>query len=161
MIATIGDDPALRHVPCGFFPPNSLIASDAGMEAIPQTPDYDRARQALEAAGYTGETVSLMVPTDLPIMKGASDVCADMMKRCGMAVDYQAVDWGTVVQRRASKKPPSEGGWNAFVSANASIDFFSPASHYVLRGFATQDAPSRYGPMNRRSPWHPACRLDY
>ena len=134
MIATMGEDPALRYVPCGFFPPNSPLASDAGMPGIPQAPDYDRAKQALKVAGYKGETVNVLVPTDFPILKGPSDVCADMMKRCGMTVDYQALDWGTVVQRRASKKPPSEGGWNAFVSANSSIDFFSPASHFVLRG---------------------------
>jgi len=138
MIATMGEDPALRQVPCGFFPPNSPLASDAGMAAIPQTPDYGRAKKALEAAGYKGETISLLVATDFPILKGASDVVADMMKRCGMTVDYQALDWGTVVQRRASKKPPSEGGWNAFVSANSSIDFFSPASHLVLRGNGPQ-----------------------
>ena len=26
-----GEDPALRYVPCGFFPPNSPLESDAGM----------------------------------------------------------------------------------------------------------------------------------
>jgi peptide/nickel transport system substrate-binding protein len=138
MIAAIGEDPALRYVPCGFFPPNSPVASDAGMAAIPREPDFGRTRRALEAAGYKGETVKLLVPTDFPILKGPSDVCADMMKRCDIKVDYQALDWGTVVQRRASRKPPSEGGWNAFVSSNASIDFFSHATHFVLRGNGPQ-----------------------
>jgi peptide/nickel transport system substrate-binding protein len=39
-----------------------------------------------------------------------------------------------VLQRRVSKKPPAEGGWNAFCSFNSGVDFFTPATHYPLRG---------------------------
>jgi peptide/nickel transport system substrate-binding protein len=38
----------------------------------------------------------------------------DLLKRLGMTVDLAAVDWGTVVARRAQKAPPSQGGWNMF-----------------------------------------------
>jgi peptide/nickel transport system substrate-binding protein len=31
------------------------------------------------------------------------DVTVDLLTRLGMKVDYVAVDWGTVVQRRAQK----------------------------------------------------------
>jgi peptide/nickel transport system substrate-binding protein len=74
-----------------------------------------------------------MVATDFPTIKGTSDVIAETMKRIGMNVDYQATDFGTVVQRRVSKKPPAEGGWNALCSFSTSSDFFTPATHYMLR----------------------------
>ena len=32
-----------------------------------------------------------------------------MMKQVGMNVDYQAMDWGTVVQRRAKQDPAGQG----------------------------------------------------
>ena len=134
MIAAMGDDPSLRKTPCGFFPPGSPMASDAGMANIPPKPDFDRARRALEASGYKGEAVALMVATDFPVIKAASDVVADMMRRAGMNVDYQAIDFGTLIQRRVSKKPPVEGGWNAFCSFSTASDFFTPATHYLLRG---------------------------
>jgi peptide/nickel transport system substrate-binding protein len=133
MVATMGDDPSLRKVPCGVFPPSSPMASDAGMDNILPRPDYERARRALQAAGYKGETITLMVATDFPTIKGTSDVIAETMKRIGMNVDYQATDFGTVVQRRVSKKPPAEGGWNALCSFSTSSDFFTPATHYMLR----------------------------
>jgi peptide/nickel transport system substrate-binding protein len=57
-----------------------------------------------------------------------------MLKRAGMNVDYQATDWGTIVQRRASTKPVSEGGWNMFCTGFSGLDFFTPASHLPLRG---------------------------
>ena len=56
------------------------------------------------------------------------------MKRVGMNVDYQAVDWGTVIQRRASKNPPAQGGWNALCTAFAGLDFSTPATNLPLRG---------------------------
>jgi peptide/nickel transport system substrate-binding protein len=110
------------------------MASDAGMDNILPTPDYDRAKRALQAAGYKGETVALMVPTDIPTIKAISDVVADAMKRAGMNVDYQAIDFGTMSQRRVSKKPPSDGGWNALCTIPGAEDFFTPATHYMLRG---------------------------
>ena len=57
-----------------------------------------------------------------------------MLKRVGMNVDYQATDWGMVVQRRALTKPPAEGGWNMFCTGFSGLDFFTPASHLPLRG---------------------------
>jgi peptide/nickel transport system substrate-binding protein len=134
MVAAMGDDPSLRKVPCGFFPPGSPMASDAGMDNILPRPDYDRARRALQAAGYKGETVALMVATDFPTIKAASDVVAETMKRAGMNVDYQAMDFSALVQRRVNKKPPAEGGWNALCTFATSSDFFTPATHFLLRG---------------------------
>ena len=74
----------------------------------------------------------------MPILKAIGDVSADMLKRVGFNVDYQATDWGTVVQRRASTKPPSEGGWNVFNTGFSGLDFFTPAADLPLRGNGKQ-----------------------
>ncbi len=134
MIAVVGTDPSLWRVPCGFFPPGAPMASDTGMAALDGKRDYDRAKQDLQAAGYKGETVVLLVPTDYPILKAASDVAASVMRRAGMNVDDQAADWGTVVQRRASRSPPAQGGWSAFCTSVSGNDLFTPATHTQLRG---------------------------
>jgi len=132
--AITGSDPSLRNLPCGFFPPNSPMASDAGMDALTSEPDFDRAKRDLAAGGYNGERVVLLATADIAELKAASDVVADAMRRAGVNVDYQAVDFGTVVQRRTSKKPPAEGGWSAFCSGFGSYDFSNPAIHLLLRG---------------------------
>ncbi|HET7882534.1 MAG TPA: ABC transporter substrate-binding protein [Acetobacteraceae bacterium] len=136
MITMQGEDAALWSVPCGFFTPVSPMASEAGLSLLTSSRDDVAVRQALAAAGYEGEKVVLLVPTDLPGLKALSDVTAAMLRRVGMNVDYQATDWGTVVQRRASIKPPAEGGWNLFCTGTAGLDFLTPASHLPLRGNA-------------------------
>ena len=56
-----------------------------------------------------------------------------MLKRIGFNVDYQALDWGTVVTRRASRKPVDQGGWNIFFTYLGGLGNVSPAYNIVLR----------------------------
>jgi peptide/nickel transport system substrate-binding protein len=134
MIAMMGEDASLYTTPVGYFPPVSPMASDAGMAALTGKRDPAAVKAALEKAGYQGETVVLMGATDQPTNYPLALVAADMLKRVGVSVDYQATDWGTVVQRRALTKPPAEGGWNLFCTGFSGLDWFTPASHLPLRG---------------------------
>ncbi len=134
MQALAGDDATMWHDGVGFFCPNTAMASDAGMEAITGKRDLDRSKRELAAAGYNDERVALMVPTDFPSLKALSDVSADLFHKLGINVDYQATDWGTVVQRRAKRDPIDKGGWNAFCTGFNSSDLLNPAGHLPLRG---------------------------
>lgn len=138
MTAAMGTDPSLRRVPCGFFPPASPLASEAGMAALTSRRDYDKVGKELRAAGYKGETIALMVPADFPTLKAVGDIAADMMKRVGVNVDYQAIDAGTLIQRRAGKKASDQGGWNMFCTSLAGSDLFNPALHLALRDNGAQ-----------------------
>jgi peptide/nickel transport system substrate-binding protein len=74
-----------------------------------------------------------MAPQDVPNQRAMTDVAASMMRRVGMNVDYQAVDWGTIMQRRANKAPPDRGGWNAFCTRFLGSEMLSPAVNSPLR----------------------------
>ena len=133
-IASAGEDAKMRHVPTGVFCPGTPMASDAGLDVFRTPRDYDRVKREIIAAGYKGEPVVLLAPTDFPILKALADVGADTLQRCGFKVDYQAMDWGSAVTRRAKKDPPSQGGWNVFHTFWAGLDQFGPATHAFLRG---------------------------
>ena len=134
MTAAAGTDPSLWHTPIGAFCPASPMANDVGMSALSAKPDMDRVRADIKASGYKGEPVVVMGATDFPIIDAIVNVGVDMMKRAGVNVDYQAVDWGTVVQRRARKDPPDKGGWNVFFTYWSGLDNFNPAVDFALRG---------------------------
>jgi peptide/nickel transport system substrate-binding protein len=76
---------------------------------------------------------ALLAPTDFPLLKALADVCADVMKKVGLNVDYQALDWGSVVQRRAKKEPLDQGGWSVFNTFWAGSDQLNPVGHVFLR----------------------------
>ena len=77
--------------------------------------------------------IVLMAPTDFPILKALADVGADVMTKCGLNVDYQALDWGTLNQRRVKKDPVDAGGWSCFFTAFAGTDMLNPAGHLAMR----------------------------
>ena len=118
----------------GFFAPGTAMASDAGMAAITGPRDIERARREIKDAGYGGEPVVVMSPGDYPRINALANVAADMLQRCGLTVDLQQMDWGTVIQRRASKAPPPQGGWSVFFTTLTGVDMASPVSNLPLRG---------------------------
>jgi peptide/nickel transport system substrate-binding protein len=133
MAAAAGTESDMSRTGVGFFCPQSPMASDAGMQALTSKRDAARAKQLIEAAGYKGEKVVLLAATDFPTLKAFADVGADTLHRCGLNVDYQATNWGTVVQRRAKKEPPNKGGWNVFSTSWPGLDHFGPATNVTLR----------------------------
>jgi peptide/nickel transport system substrate-binding protein len=138
MTAVMGDDRSLWKTPCGFFTSRSPAANDSELTVLAGRSDNEKVRRDLLAAGYRGEGIVLMAPQDVPNQKAMSEISADVMRRVGLNVDYQAMDWGTVLQRRSSKSPPSQGGWNAFCTRFWGSEFLSPAAHSPLRSNGAQ-----------------------
>jgi peptide/nickel transport system substrate-binding protein len=134
MTAVAGTDASMWSSGIGVFPPGTSLASDAGLAPLTGKRDYDKVKADLKAAGYNGEKIVVMGASDLPVIKAEADVAADMLTKCGMNVDYQVMDWGTLVLRRAKKDPPDKGGWNVFCTGFGGLDFINPAVHLLLRG---------------------------
>jgi peptide/nickel transport system substrate-binding protein len=133
MLACAGDDRAMWRVPAGVFTPGSPLASDVALDVVTGPRNPERSKRELAAAGYKGEPVVFLVPTDLPHVNAMSEVMADTLKKIGMNVDYQAIDWGSVLTKRGSKAPPAQGGWIAFVTFSAGADNATPAANTQLR----------------------------
>jgi len=134
MTAVMGDDRARWRDNVGFFPPGTPMASDAGMEAISGPRDIEKVKADLKAAGYKGEKIVVMGSTDQAALFQLALVGQDYFTRVGLNVDFVTTDWGTVVQRRAKKEPPEQGGWSVFFTNFTGLDFLNPATHLGLRG---------------------------
>jgi peptide/nickel transport system substrate-binding protein len=134
MTSVAGTDTSMWSTGVGVFPPGTSFASDAGLAPLIGKRDYDKVKADLKAAGYKGEKVVVMGASDLQTIKAEADIAADLLTKCGMNVDYQMMDWGTLVLRRAKKDPPDKGGWNVFCTGFGGLDFINPAVHLLLRG---------------------------
>ena len=78
-----------------------------------------------------------MQPTDHPVNNIMAQVAADLMKRVGLNVDVQAMDAGTMFQRRANREGVDKGGWSAFPSMVGGADALDPAVSFLSRGDGT------------------------
>ena len=91
-----------------------------------------KAQEMLKASGYDGTPVVILKPTDLAAIQKLPDVAAQLLRQAGFKVDLQAMDWNTVVSRRAKKDPPAQGGWNIFLTAWLAPDVWSPLTNAAL-----------------------------
>ncbi len=119
---------------CGIFTTGTPLANDAGMEALSGNHSMADLRRELAAAGYNGEKIIYLEPTDVPRINAIAEVGADMLRKLGMNVDVIATDWGTTVQRSVSRQPPERGGWHMFAAFSGGYDMSTPGSHQLMRG---------------------------
>ncbi len=132
MQAVMGDDSTAYRAPVGALMPGRSGAGDAGMEHIGPKPVAE-IHWMLDQAGYDGSSVVLLHPTDQTFYAAMSDVVLASLKRGGIKVDDQSMDWGTVVQRRVSKAPLSQGGWSLFCTSSPALDYLDPLTAGAIR----------------------------
>ena len=150
MQAVMGEERSLWNDRCGFFLPGSPLATEAGLEVMTGPRSFDKVKRDLEAAGYKGERVVFVVPTDLPSLNAMSQLAADMFRKVGINLDYQALDWGTVLPRLNNREGLDRGGWSVWCNYIPGIIATSPATQSYVRGLG------RNGPFG----WPTSTRIE-
>jgi peptide/nickel transport system substrate-binding protein len=131
--AMIGDERYFRL--CGaVFVCDTPLATDVGSESLMKGDGMAQAQKLLAESGYDGTPVVLLAPTDVVTLKAQPIVAAQLLRRAGFKVDVLPADWQTVVTRRASQKPPQEGGWNMFFTNVVAADLMNPVANLQSSG---------------------------
>jgi peptide/nickel transport system substrate-binding protein len=130
MTAAIGD-PSLWQV-CGSFmicgePMAFQDGADMLNKDIPADQRIAKAKELLQQAGYKGEPIVLLDPTNRPTFHAANLVFAEALKKAGVTVQIDAMDWSTMVTRRTKKEPVAQGGWSIFFTSNGGLEASNPA----------------------------------
>ena len=150
MQAVMGEERSLWNDRCGFFLPGSPMATEAGLEVMTGPRSFDKVKRDLDAAGYKGERVVFVVPTDLPSLNAMSQLAADMFRKVGLNLDYQALDWGTVLPRLNNREGLDRGGWSVWCNYIPGIIAVTPATQSYVRGLG------RNGPFG----WPTSTRIE-
>ena len=120
---------------CGaIFICDTPLESDVGAESLVKGNGMAEAKKLLAESGYDGTPVVVMAPGDVVTLKAQPIVAAQLLRDAGFKVDLQATDWQTVVARRASQKPPKEGGWNMFFTNWVAADVSNPVVNASVGG---------------------------
>jgi peptide/nickel transport system substrate-binding protein len=133
MDALVGD-PAYYSLCGAVFVCGAPLATEEGSESLVKGNGMAEAKRLLAESGYDGTPVVVMAPTDVVTLKAQPIIAAQLLRKAGFKVDVQATDWQTVVSRRASQKPPKEGGWNLFFTNFTSFDLENPIGNLLING---------------------------
>ena len=132
--ALVGEQADLGRVPAGYFTEGQAMATHAGLEALTGPRDLALAKRLVAESGYKGERILLMAPSDLPAIGQLAQVTRELFQKLGLNVDYQVMDWGSLLTKRSNQNPPDQGGWNAFNTNWGGLTVSNPGSSYPLRG---------------------------
>ena len=130
--AVVGNPEYFQTCPA-FFGCGTPLETDVGSESL-MGHDMNRARELFAEAGYDGDPVVVMQATDIPMGSGAALMTAQLLREAGIKVELQAMDWSTLTSRRAMMDPPSEGGWNIFITWWSGADIFNPITNIGVSG---------------------------
>jgi peptide/nickel transport system substrate-binding protein len=130
MTAAIGD-PSLWKV-CGSFlicgePMAFNDGADMLNQDIPNEQRIAKAKELLQQAGYKGEPVVLLDPANYPAFHVANLVFSEALKKAGVNVQLDTMDWSTLVTRRTKKDPAGQGGWSIFFTSSGGLEGSNPA----------------------------------
>ena len=106
MTAVAGADPANWMDGIGLFSHGTPLANDAGIDIVRRARDPSAAKKKLTEAGYSGEPIVVIAPTELAGIRALSLIGADQLRRAGLNVDLQEMEFGAVVKRRTSQSRP-------------------------------------------------------
>jgi peptide/nickel transport system substrate-binding protein len=133
MIAAMGEDRSTWRAPMGFFLPDSPCANEAGMDFRRKHWTTAEVKAMLDKAGYNGERIVLMHPTDQIIYNAVTLVAVEAFRKVGLNIDEQMTDWGTIVQRRTSREPLDKGGWSMYPAGAPGPEYVDPLLANTLR----------------------------
>ena len=108
-------------------------------------PNIALAKKLLAEAGYKGEKLVLLDPADQPDIHIMALLTADALRKAGVAVDVQTMDWSTVLTRRNNRDLPSANpaGWDIAFTFWGGLSLASPLTNAPL--VSSCDGKNLYG----------------
>ncbi|WP_303853348.1 ABC transporter substrate-binding protein [Salinicola salarius] len=135
VLASLVGNPEFYSTCASMYGCSTPLGTDAGApNSLTEGGGTEAAKQLLEEAGYDGTPVVMMQPTDAPTVSPQPVIAAQLLRQAGFQVDLQPMDWQTLVTRRASQQPPSEGGWNMFFTNWYIPEVWNPLVNPMLNG---------------------------
>jgi peptide/nickel transport system substrate-binding protein len=132
-MAAVAGDAKYWHTCYSFYACGGPMISNAGAEALIGQRDFGKAKELIRDAGYHGEKVVVLDPTDFFVLHALALVTDSVLRRVGINVEMQAMDWGTLVSRRALKTPIDRGGWSIFLTMFPGFAVLDPGVNAPLR----------------------------
>ncbi|MCX7381244.1 MAG: ABC transporter substrate-binding protein [Alphaproteobacteria bacterium] len=126
----------------GWMTCGSPMENDANTGWFKGGPNLAKAGELMKAGGYDGRPVVVLQATNIPYMMNAATVFAQQLRAAGYNVQLAPMDWANVVQRRANKGAPDQGGWNVFFTSSGGL---SNANPYMIGGMATTGDKGWFG----------------
>lgn len=124
-------DPAHYSLCGAAFGCGLPYASDVSAAMVLKA-DPAKAKALLAEARYDGTPVGLIHISDIPSLSSVAPVMAQQLRAAGFKVELQAMDFMTMLSRRANQGPVSAGGWSIFVTSWHNTEIQDPLRNFMI-----------------------------
>ncbi|MET4022077.1 ABC transporter substrate-binding protein [Bradyrhizobium sp. S3.2.12] len=131
MRAAVGD-PRYFGTVTSIFGSGTLYSNDENTSWYRKGGNPEKAKQLFQEAGYAGEKVVILQPTDLPKYSNVAQLLAQSLQKIGINAELAPSDYAGVVKRRVNKGPASDGGWSVFIASQSDFSFGEPLATATL-----------------------------
>ncbi|RWQ46227.1 ABC transporter substrate-binding protein [Mesorhizobium sp.] len=131
MQAAIGNPEYFKTI-TSWFGNNTPYTNDENTGWFKKGGDPDKAKQLFKEAGYSGEPVVILQPTDWASGSNVSQLLAAVLREIGVNAELAPSDWAGVAARRAKKGPVEEGGWSLFCTSDSDFMHGQPLANLSM-----------------------------
>ncbi|RUV24686.1 ABC transporter substrate-binding protein [Mesorhizobium sp. M5C.F.Ca.IN.020.32.2.1] len=125
-------DPRFGRPVTSIFGNSTLYSNDENTGWYKKGGAPEKAGKLFKEAGYAGEKVVILQPTDWAPGRDASQLLAAALQKIGVNAELAPSDWSGVVARRVNKGPIESGGWSIFMTDDADYVQGDPSSAIFL-----------------------------
>jgi len=113
-----------------YYVCKSAYGTEVGSEPF-RKPDIARAKQLLAEAGYKGEKIHVIGTKEIAHIGAITEVLVDGLRKAGVNVELEMMDWGTMVTRFGSNKnvPGVQGGWHLWSASGSWSTWHNPLTN--------------------------------
>ncbi|RWD41512.1 ABC transporter substrate-binding protein [Mesorhizobium sp.] len=117
-----------------IFGRNTIYTNDENTGWYKKGGNPEKAEQLFQEAGYKGETVLILQPTDWAPASKAAEYLAFTLRKIGVNAELAPSDWDAAVKRAEENRGSvKDGGWSVFLGSWTDAKFGDPLSTPLLR----------------------------
>ncbi|MER8550038.1 ABC transporter substrate-binding protein [Mesorhizobium sp. M1169] len=131
MRAAIGNPEYFKTV-TSWFGNGTPYTNDENTGWFKKGGDPEKAKQLFKEAGYSGEKVVILQPTDYQLFGNATQFLAAELRKIGVNAELAPSDLGGVRKRRAKKDPVETGGWSIFITSDSDYSRGEPHTNVTM-----------------------------
>ncbi|PWJ88155.1 MULTISPECIES: ABC transporter substrate-binding protein [Mesorhizobium] len=125
-------DPKYIDSVTSIFGKDTLLSNGENTGWYKKGGDPEKAKELFKQAGYAGQKVVILDPTDWHEGDNASQLLAAALQKVGVNAELAPMDWGGVTTRRANKGPVENGGWSMFITSEMDFSLGNPLTDPLL-----------------------------
>lgn len=125
-------DPRYTGSVTSLFGKGSLYSNDESTGWHKKGGDPEKAKQLFKEAGYAGERVVILQPTNIAWINNIAQLLAATLRKIGVDAKLAPGDWADIATRRGNKGPVEDGGWSIFITSASDYSFRDPIAFAYL-----------------------------